>query len=368
MNSPYQEEEKDIEPKIGERIINYFIGKYLKIRYKLWMYRKEANESKLNLQDLSRICSEHVLPTTSPLTLIAQIQGSGGTLLSQLFDGHPELHVHPHELMIGYPGENVWPKIDLDDRPERWFEILFEDVVSEYNRDGYKRGIKDTKTFPFVFIPSLQREIFLNYLNSIQSITLRDVFDAYMTSYFGAWLSNQNYNGPKKAVTAFSSKLAMTEGNMGLFFEVYPEGRLISLVRDPKNWSAAVRRHRPTRYGDISLAANQWNESARAALRNKEIYDDRVCLIKFEDVVSKTRAVMLYLAEFLGIEFEDILLVPTFNTLPLEIHTSFQGEDHGEMDSHRSWEETGTAEELHTIERMTGEIYPLVLSKVVRFK
>jgi hypothetical protein len=368
VNSKHGQREKEREQKLGERILSSFIGMYVKLRYKIWMLRKESNESKIALQNLRHICLEHTSPVTSPLALISQIEGSGGSFLNQLFDGHPELHVHPHELMIGYPERHIWPKIDLDDRPERWFEILFEDIVDEYNREGYKRGREDKQTFPFIFISSLQREIFLNYLDSIQSITLRNVFDAYMTSYFGAWLSNQNYNGPKKAVTAFSSKLAMTKENMELFFEVYPEGRLISLVRDPKDWSAAVRRHQPTEYGDMSLAANQWNESALAAFRNKERYGDRVCLIKFEDVVGKTRAVMLYLAEFLGIGFEDILLVPTFNTLPLEINTSFQREDHGGVNSHRSREEIGRTEELNTIERATSEMYLLVLNKVVKFE
>jgi hypothetical protein len=305
---------------------------------------------------------------TSPLALISQIEGSGGSYLNQLFDGHPELHVHPHELMIGYPEKHVWPKIDLDDRPERWFRILFEDIVDEYNRDGYKRGGEDNETFPFIFIASLQREIFLNYLDSIQSITLRDVFDAYMTSYFGAWLSNQNYNGQKKSITAFSPRLAMTEENMELFFEVYPDGRLISLVRDPKNWFTAVRRHWPRRYGDVSQAVSQWNESAQAALRNKEKYGDSVCLLRFEDLLSNTQAVMRYLADFLGIEFDDILLVPTFNKSPIKVDTSFKAEDHGISDSHLSREETVTEEELNTIERMTSEKYPLVLSKVVRFE
>jgi hypothetical protein len=90
-------------------------------------------------------------------------------------------------------------------------------------------------------------------------------------------------------------------------------------------------------------------------------------MITFEDLVSKTRAVMLYLAEFLGIEFDDIFLVPTFNTLPLEVNTSFQGEDHGMRNSHLSRKEAVTAEELNTIERMTSETHPLVLKEVVRF-
>ena len=368
MNSRHWEKEKNIKQRLSEKIINLFIGKYTTIRYKIWMFRKESNESRLNLQDLSRICSEHVFQVTSPLALISQIEYFGGSFLNELFDGHPELHNHPHELVIGHPERQNWPKINLEDRPERWFEILFEDIVNEHNRKGYRRGREENEKFPFIFVAALQRKIFLNYLDSIESITPRDVFDAYMTSYFGAWLSNQNYNGPKKAVTAFSSKLAMIEENMELFFEVYPEGRLISLVRDPKNWFSDVRRRQSGKYGDVGQAINHWKESAQAALRNKERYDDRVCLITFEDLISKTRAVMLYLAEFLGIGFDDILLVPTFNTLPLEINVRFRREDHGEVKNHRLGEETVTPEELDTIDRVTSEIYPLVLSKVVRFE
>ena len=220
---------KAVDPKatFGERIINHLIGNYGKIRYRMWMSRKEANEAKLNLQDLYRICSEHISPVTCPLALTSQILGSGGSLLNQLFDGHPELHSHPHELLIGYPETHIWPRIDLSDHPERWFEVLFEDIVSEYNREGYK---ENKETFPFVFVPSLQREVFLNYLHSVQCITLRDVFDAYMTSYFGAWLSNQNYMGQKKFVTALTTSLAMIKENVESFFEVYPDDRLISLV------------------------------------------------------------------------------------------------------------------------------------------
>jgi len=368
VNSRYQEKEKDIEPKTGERIISYLIGKYAKIRYKIWMFRKEANESNLNLQDLSRICSEHVLPVTSPLALIAQIQGSGGTLLSQLFDGHPELHVHPHELMIGYPEKGIWPRIDRNDRPEQWFEILFENIVSEYNREGYKKDKEDKETFPFVFISSLQREVFLNYIGSVQFITPRDIFDAYTTSYFGAWLNNQNYYGSKKFVIAYTPRLGIIKENMESFFEIYPDGRLISVVRDPKSWFPSAQKSWPDSYTDVGQAISQWNESAQAMLWNKERYGDRVCLINFEDLVSKNESVMRFLAEFLGVEFDDILMLPTFNKFPLNVNTGFNVKDHGIADSPLSAERLLTGQEVDVIERMTSETYPLVLKKVVRFE
>ena len=367
MNSLYREEEKDISTRIGERIISFFIGKYTKIRYRVWMLRKEANEGELNLQDLSRVCSEHVVSVTSPLALISEIQDSGGTLLSQLFDGHPELHVHPHELMIGYPEENIWPTIDLSHVPEKWFEVLFEDIVSEYNRGGYKKHKEDDEIFPFVFISSLQREIFLNSIDSVQSIIIRYVFDAYMTSYFGAWLNNQNYYGSKKFITAYTPALGIMKENVESFFEVYPEGRIISIVRDPKSWFISTTKRWPLRYVDGYQAASEWDRSARAMLWNRERYGDRVCLIRFEDLVSKTEAVMRFLSEFLGIEFDDILLTPTFNKFPLKANVSFKTEDRDIANSPHSMEKTVTDNEVNTIEKESSETYLRLLRETVRF-
>jgi len=368
MNSQHREKEQDIKQRLSEKVISYFIGKYVKIRYKMWMLRKESNESKLNLQDLSRISSEHVLPVTSPLALISETEGSGGTLLSQLFDGHPELHIHPHELMIGSPEKDIWPGIDLSDGPEKWFEALFEDIVIEYNREGYRKGKEDKETFPFVFIPSLQREIFFNHIGSVQSIALRDIFDGYMTSYFGAWLNNQNYCGSKKFIAAYAPRLGIMKGNMESFFEVYPDGRVISVVRDPKSWLPSTRKRWPGRYTDCEQAASEWNERAQTMIWNKEKYGDSVCLIQFEDLIWRTEAVMRFLAEFLDIEFDDILLTPTFNKFPLKGNMSSEMRDQGALDSLLLTEKALTQHEVDAIEKETSETYSLVLREIVRFQ
>jgi hypothetical protein len=355
----------DTKTRLGKRMISYLIAEesrkklsgYLRERSRHKMIRKVCNERGAPLKDLFHTCLKHISPVTEPLALISQIQRSGGSLLSQLFDGHPEIHAHPHELMMGYKKKYVWPRIDLDDRPERWFAILFEKMIIEHTIKGYKKGRRDQETFPFILVPSLQKELFLKYIDSIQSIRLRDVFDAYMTSYFGAWINNQNTNGRKKFVTVFTPRLSTLKANMEFFFEIYPDGRLISLVRDPKNWFPSALRHVPEKYGDLGGALSQWNESALAELWNKERYADRVCIIKFEDLVSKTEAVMRYLAEFLDIEFDEILLVPTFNKFPIKAHTSFKVENHGIVNSPLSRYETLSEQEFDTIERMTRETY-----------
>jgi hypothetical protein len=341
---------------------------YRRTKARIRMLNRECKVSKSSLNDLLQVCLQNLSSVTSPLALISQIQRSGGTLLTQLFDGHPEIHVHPHELKIGKPKKYIWPKIDLNDNAERWFQILFEDDAIVHFKGGYRKERKQDETFSFVFLPALQKKIFLKYLSSIESITVRDVFDAYMTSYFGAWLNYQNCYGQKKYVTAFTGRLAMYQNNVQSFFEVYPDGRLISVIRDPKNWFPSAFRHneyiKRDKYTDINLALSQWRESATAMLRNKKRYGERVCIIRFEDLVGKTEAVMRALAEFLDIEFDRSLLIPTFNRFPIKANTSFEAEQHGIMKSTLARYKTLSKEELEIINKATQEEYQEILNLI----
>jgi hypothetical protein len=325
---------------------------------------KERGDSRRLLANAYESWLEHIQPITVPLALISQIQRSGGSMLSQLFDGHPEIHAHPYELKVGYPDKYNWPPIDLRDPPKLWFEILFEDDVLWHFRDGYKKMEKYKDTFLFLFLPSLQKKIFLNYFAAKDKISQRDVFDAYMTSYFGAWVNNQNLFGNKKLITAFTPRLAFTESNMLPFFETYPDGRLISVVRDPKNWFPSANRHQEKNYGDITKALDQWNESARSIVRNKKKYGDRVCILTFENLVQQTESVMRCLADFLEIRFDDILLMPTFNKIPIKPNTSFTLEKPGIITSAVERYKTLSRKEFDTIETMTGDAYSQVLRMV----
>ena len=345
--------------------------KYRRAKTRLKMLDRECRESKSSLKDLLQVSLENLSPVTSPLALISQIQRSGGTLLAQLFDGHPEIHAHPHELKIGKPKKYIWPKIDLNDNFERWFYILFEDDIIEHFKGGYRKERKQDETFSFILLPSLQKKIFLRYLDSVESITLRDVFDAYMTSYFGAWVNYQNSYGQKKYITAFTARLAMDKGNVDSFFEVYPDGRLISIIRDPKNWFPSALRHneyiKRDKYTDMNLALSQWRESALTTLRNKETYGDKVCIIRFEDLIGKTEEVMSHLSNFLDIEFDDTLLTPTFNGFPIKANTSFESEQHGIMRSTLSRHKTLSDEDVKTIDTLTSNEYEMVLNQAATF-
>ena len=361
---------------LGRSAVNSMIARDGKItlkrlrkrRRRLKKLRKEFIQGKNHLATLHRSCADHIQTVNLPLALISQIQRSGGSLLSQLFDGHPQIHAHPHELKIGFPTKYTWPQLDLDEDPMRWLETLFEPTVLHHFRNGYKKQRNMDETFLFVFLPSVQKELFFKHLRKIDSVSLRDVFDAYMTSYFGAWLNNQNSFGEKKCITAFTARLAMDEENMKSFFEIYPDGRLISIIRDPKNWYPSAAKHKPLIYDDINESLKLWRQSAEAMLRNKERYGERVCILTFEDLIYKTDAVMRYLSKFLEIRFDDCLLVPSFNKCPIKANTSFAEPQHGIIESTLNRYKTLSKEQLEIIETTTRELYQAVLgihSKII---
>ena len=148
---------------------------------------------------------------------------------------------------------------------------------------------------------------------------------------------------------------------MEAFFDIYPEGRLISVIRDPRNWYPSAANHKPLVYGDIRKALSLWEENARAMLWNKEKYGDRVCIINFEDLIQRTEAVMRYLADFLNIQFDDVLVTPTFNKTPIKPNTSFKLEGPGVIVSVLNRYNTLRQEELKVIDEMTGSLYAKVL-------
>jgi hypothetical protein len=188
-----------------------------------------------------------------------------------------------------------------------------------------------------------------------------------MTACFGAWLNYQNHRHDKKFVTALAPGLAMQPESMESFFEIYPDGRLISLVRKPENWFACAHAHEPEIYGNAKEAIGRWKESVRVGVDTKKKFGDRVCLIKFEDLIGHMESVMHYLSELLKIPYEDILLIPTFDGIPIQ---PANGQNAENSDAKlQSFTESKTLDENQRvfIEKMTVADYQSALQHVVAF-
>jgi hypothetical protein len=102
-------------------------------------YLKEFADRAVEFERVYAMRKTYAVPVDQPLVLVSQVQRSGGTLMSQLFDGHPQCFAHPHELYIGKPEKWDYPDLNLTASPETWIEQLYEKPTLKHFRSGYQK-------------------------------------------------------------------------------------------------------------------------------------------------------------------------------------------------------------------------------------
>lgn len=150
------------------------------------------------------------------------------------------------------------------------------------------------------------------------------------------------------------------------FFRDYPDGKLISIIREPKNWWVSAHAHSTKGYGSWhGEAAEIWKASARAMLRNKQQYGTRVYLMSYDNLVCNTVDCMKSLAQFLGIEFRDNLLMPTFQGMPIIANSSFEVVQHGVIKEPLVRAQSVLSHsERKAIDSETSDLYTQVLTEI----
>jgi len=328
-----------------------------------YSFRRGMRGELANLQTIEDFLLKSVVRIRAPLVLISQVQWSGGTLLSQLFDSHPSIAAHPHEIKIGYPRDEDWPTLDLTNSADRNFRDLFAMDAFGLIRRGYTKGRQNPNRLPYFLVPRIQYRIFTHLCETEQPKTRRDILDHYFSAYFNAWLNYRGHLGNAQWITGFAPRLANYKASIAGFFETYPDGRLIQIIRAPHTWYPSAKRNwkRPKNSSPESILA-AWLESAEAICRNKNAYGDRVIVLRFSDLLENSARTMQMLAGELGIDYSPILGQPTFNGEPIFANSSFTVEAAGIIKSPLKRREKFNSEEARLIEERCLPLYEKVLS------
>ena len=285
------------------------------------------------LEVVARNRERFLVPVRQPLILLPQIQRSGGTLMTQLLDGHPELHVHHSELHIGKP-KYVWPTLDLSLDAPALFAQLREHNAALHAARGYLKvsgaeesGNPNHRDFvlPFVFLESLQRRLFEGLVRRQPPTSQRQAIDHYITAYFNAWLDYHGlYRAPAsvKYWIAFAARLALDRDGIERFFTDYPDGHMVVSVRDPVSWYASALAHQ-SRYGQLEESLQDWNLGYQNALVAARRHPGRVFFVRFEPLVADPARTMRRLLDKLGLAFDAAVLAPSFNGMPIVSNSSF---------------------------------------------
>jgi hypothetical protein len=131
----------------------------------------------------------------------------------------------------------------------------------------------------------------------------------------------------------------MEPESVARFRNDYPDGWLISIIREPLGWYQSVKQRmidypdrRTKRYAQDLTPYAGFGEAQAAYLanvtsmrENARLFGERFILVDYDRLLADTEGTMRDLAERIGIDWHPSLLQQTFNGMPIKPNSSFVG-------------------------------------------
>jgi len=245
---------------------------------------------------------------------------SGTSLITALFDGHPEILSYPEETMFfrrflpaiegktfeeqlvlaetllihifEWNSEN--PPAHQRDYPDRdYSEISFEAV-----REEMRRQIPHEPESPCEFLNT--------------AVTSFGKVSGFLSAETRHWIEKTPYN----------------EYYADQIFNWWTGAQCIHIVRDPRdNFISYQKKHKNW---SATMFGKNWVKSIRAGLENRKKFgDSRYFILRFEDLLTNPEETMQTLTDFIGIEWHESLLLPTRTGDVWRGNSMFAGEFQG---------------------------------------
>lgn len=254
-----------------------------------------------------------------PLLMISAMYENGGNATHRFLDGHPELFVYPFESQIGtrlvndglsamFPVKYRWPMFGLDASPAEDYHAIIDEETKVRARTPH---VSKFRHAPFDFSDDDRREHYLRHIAQSSRSTANNV-GAFFRATFDAW-KDRRASGRERIYVGYSPIIVV---DAALILSQMPNAHLLHVVRNP--WSAyADTKKRPV---PLPLATYMlgWSLNQHFALLCRELFPDRMHIVRTEDVMAAPRAALSPLCSALGIERSPILDVPSWNGDKLE--------------------------------------------------
>ncbi len=267
------------------------------------------------------------------LVLISAWNDSGGGFLHRLFDGHPECFVYPFELQLGtallhdgfeswFRPKYRWPILPEDlgaASPEQLFELFLDDEVK-----GCLRGRAASKFREFDLELSME-----------------------------AW-RNRRGSGRERIYLGHCPTIVLDADRL---LVDCPEARLIHVVRRPTSGFVDMRRRVP----DVEVASycRKWSLINMLGFYFAEKYPARMTTVRFDRLIEERAAELGRLCAWLGLGYDAVLEVPTWNGEPLARLWPFGGVPVVSAAHERECEDSLSFEDRAVIDEETSAVRAL---------
>ena len=109
----------------------------------------------------------------------------------------------------------------------------------------------------------------------------------------------------KKNFEYFGDKTPNYIYNLKLIKSIFPDAKFIVLIRDPRDYALSMKR---TWNKSLYRAAFKWRIVMLKLLEDISEFRDDVHFVKYEDILTDTKQVMLDFCQFVGIPFQEEML------------------------------------------------------------
>jgi hypothetical protein len=249
-----------------------------------------------------------------PLLMISAMYENGGNTTHRFLDGHPELFVYPFESQIGtrlvndalsamFPVKYRWPVFALDASPAQDYHAIIDEETKMRARTPH---VSKFRHMPFDLSDDERREHYLRHVAASGRSAANNV-GAFFKATFDAW-KDYRRSGRERIHVGYSPAFVVDAATM---LAQMPNAHVLHVVRNP--WSAYAdtkKRAVPLRLANYMLC---WSVNQHFALLAKQLFPDRMHIVRVEDVMANPRAALTPVCNAIGIEAGASLDAPSWN-------------------------------------------------------
>ncbi|MGA9453419.1 MAG: sulfotransferase [Verrucomicrobiia bacterium] len=244
---------------------------------------------------------------------------SGTTLLLSLLDSHPQLVVLPEETFYLEDRRHYAALDSYQAKLRRLLEKTDLQLLAkgrfEPKRECPSSDARDYTRFDYQRFVALAED-FIKQPGMNDSLLFSEVIRAYAIVQGTDW----------RNCVRWIEKSTSNEVRAVAFQELFPDAKLIQMVRDPRAVFASRKKRLTDNRGHHTKAhrlVREWNRSAREIPRLRQ-HPDQFMVIRYTDLVRNPNAVMREICRFAGFDFVPAMLNPTRAGVEWRGNSAFQ--------------------------------------------
>ncbi len=244
----------------------------------------------------------------------------GGNVTHRHLDGHSKLLVYPFESQLGnrdftdFLGSVERVQYRYPEFPEglsatELYEQIIDEEMKTFLRKRNGSKFKDAN----LDLEESNRVAEFKGLLGDGPYFRKNVIEAFFRSTFSAWKNHHTPVDPDSVYVGYSPAIGIDAQRI---VRDFPNVKIMHIIRNPFSaYRDTKRRPFPQ---SLSKYLITWNIYHSTVEMYSHLYPNNVKIFRYEDLVSNKKTFMENVSRFIGVDFEDSMLYPSWNGVEIK--------------------------------------------------